>query len=191
MNPIDLIASWDIPVENEFLAVSAIRNHDPASGRVWTPELSEDDMLERITEVLRLKTKVGPYESAKHTRVIYGYTIQEAVKRFSSDEETPTPTTMGEFYHDVLEKSRKHIGNSPWVVMEWEVEQTGEPKMDAAGNPKQKKGAKKEMALKVYEANKHNTDLTRQDWIKLLMDEVGMTKAGASTYYANLKKGKL
>jgi hypothetical protein len=191
MNPIDLIASWGIPTENELLAVAAIRNHDADSGRTWTPELSEKEMLERITEVLRLKTTVGPFQSPKYTRVVYGYTIQEVVKSCSADEETPSATEMSVIYQRIMDNAVKHITKSPWVIMEWEVEQTGEPKMDAAGNPKQKKGAKKEMALKVYEANKQNTDLTRQDWIKLLMDEVGMTKAGASTYYANLKKGKL
>ena len=45
------------------------------------------------------------------------------------------------------------------------------------------------IAKKVYEDNKGKVT-ARKDWIALLVKEVGLTEAGASTYYANLKNGK-
>jgi hypothetical protein len=56
--------------------------------------------------------------------------------------------------------------------------------------PKAKKGAKKSQAIALW-TSRSNEDLTRKQWIELLVSEVGMTAAGASTYYSALKKGTM
>ena len=63
------------------------------------------------------------------------------------------------------------------------------PKLNADGTVAPKKGDKKVIAKKLYEDNKGKIN-TRKEWIALLVKEVGLTEAGASTYYHNLKAGK-
>lgn len=67
-----------------------------------------------------------------------------------------------------------------------------EPEVVKAG--KAKKGARKVLALRVYNeqiAGKVEAkEMTRKEAIAILMTEVGLSAAGASTYYANFKSGK-
>ena len=58
--------------------------------------------------------------------------------------------------------------------------------VDATGAPVQKKGAKKQKALKLWRDNEFGS---RKDWIEFLMKEVPLSKAAASTYYHNMKTG--
>lgn len=62
------------------------------------------------------------------------------------------------------------------------------PKLDANGNVQPAKGDKKVLAKKLWNENQGKIT-TRKGWIELLCKEVGMTPAGASTYYHNLKTG--
>jgi hypothetical protein len=51
--------------------------------------------------------------------------------------------------------------------------------------------SKAERAMKIMEAqwgDIQNKKVQRKDVIKIFIDEVGLTKAGASTYYGNIKK---
>jgi hypothetical protein len=59
------------------------------------------------------------------------------------------------------------------------------PRVDAAGNPKKKKGAKQELAAELYQKNK---DKDRKEIIQIFVDEIGMSKAGATTYFYNMRK---
>ena len=185
VNPIDLISSWGIPVTNAVSAISAVNNHDVDTGRPSTKALDEEAMLERI-RMLTNNEQIDKFDSPKHTKIIYGYVIQESVKRFSSDDPLPSKSQLDEMFSAATEKASALIAKSPWTVKEYVSESSRPTGVDAAGNPKQKSGAKKEQAIALYEANKH-LDLTRAEWVTKLMDDVGLTKAGASTYYSNLK----
>jgi hypothetical protein len=59
------------------------------------------------------------------------------------------------------------------------------PKVDSVGNPKKKKGAKQELAASLYVKYQ---DKPRKEIIQLFIDEIGMSKAGATTYFYNMKK---
>jgi hypothetical protein len=59
------------------------------------------------------------------------------------------------------------------------------PKMDSAGNPKRKKGAKQEEAARIYSENKSDG---KAKIIELFMSELDMSKAGATTYFYNMRK---
>lgn len=67
-----------------------------------------------------------------------------------------------------------------------------EPEVVKAG--KAKKGARKVLALRVYNEKIKDAvaegTMTRKVAISILVDEVGLSAAGASTYYANFKSGK-
>ena len=84
-------------------------------------------------------------------------------------------------------KATKLVTDNPWMFAKPEAE----PKLDANGQKKPKKGAKKELAKTVYAEQIDGKGLSRKDAIAILVEEVDMSPAGASTYYANLKKGTL
>ncbi len=180
MNVIDQLVAWGIPVDNDCQAIQAIRNHDPASGLLWTEELSKEEKEERIALLLGIEKPNFPND--KHARVVYGYAVGESVR-------LGRPVDPA----DIFAKVEKLIGEMPWVVKEYETyahEDHGPVKLDAVGAPKRKKGAKKALAIEVYNREK-GTERTRKEWIDLLMEEVGLSKAGASTYYASLKNGSM
>ena len=77
----------------------------------------------------------------------------------------------------------KYIKENPWVFVETE----DEDKLDAYGNPKPKKGAKQVLAFEVY-SRLIREGATRKDIIQAFQDEVDMSKAGATTYFYNMKK---
>lgn len=72
-----------------------------------------------------------------------------------------------------------------------EVE-NADPEVVKAG--KAKKGARKVLALRIYnekiKARVEAKEMTRKEAIAVLMEDVGLSAAGASTYYANFKSGK-
>jgi hypothetical protein len=85
-------------------------------------------------------------------------------------------------------KAIEYVDAHPWILAKPEYEYEPKSKVDALGQPKQKKGAKKEAAIIFWNANQSKYS-TRKEWIKALADNVGLTKAAASTYHHNLKKG--
>ena len=78
----------------------------------------------------------------------------------------------------------KYIKENPWVFA---LPEDDEPKLDARGNPKPKKGAKQVLAFEVY-SRLIREGATRKDIIQAFQDEVDMSKAGATTYFYNMKK---
>lgn len=88
-------------------------------------------------------------------------------------------------------KANKFITNNPWAFVEPEYKSSYVPKstVDALGKPKKKKGAKKAAAIKFWNDNQ-GTYTTRKDWINAIAEHVGLTPAGAATYYHNLKTGQ-
>lgn len=84
-------------------------------------------------------------------------------------------------------KATKLVTDNPWMFARPEAE----PKLDANGHTKPRKGAKKELAKQIYAEQIEDKGLSRKEAIAILVEEVDMSPAGASTYYANLKKGTL
>jgi len=143
-----------------------------------------DKQWHDITKVLRddkssnVSALTGPHEQEYATK----YFIQNIVKQYVNGE---TKFDIDLLYVKSVDEAKKYIVNNPWV---WAVAEDAPPKLNEDGSPAMKKGDKKLLAKEVYEANK-GKEMTRKQWIELLVAEVGLTPAGASTYYANLKKG--
>lgn len=85
-------------------------------------------------------------------------------------------------------KAAAFVESHPWVLAKPEVDYQPTSKVDALGEPKQKKGAKKSAAITFWKENQGNFE-TRKEWLDALMENVGLTKGAASTYHHNLKKG--
>lgn len=169
MNPIERLKSYHIPT---YSFVAAIQN-------LTEKELRVSEYRSRIKELSNIKSNADD----KVARYHYLYLVQELVRQSLNTDKFD----MEKLHNLALEKATTYVTKNPWLFAERE---DAEPKLDAAGNVKQKKGAKKEQAIELW--NKHkNENMTRKQWIDLLVTEVGLTPAGASTYHANLKANRM
>ena len=172
-DPISIIADLGVPTESFSAAIHHFYD------RV---DFSKDRYESLIAEIIGLDNP-PTFESIKEAKLYFLYTIQETVRAFN----TGTVPDMDDLWDAIVVKTKTMIARSPWSIKEYDTYATGEPKLDAMGKPKPKKGAKKELARQVYLDNNHRT-MKRKEWIELLMEKVGLSQGGASTYYANLKK---
>ena len=167
MNVLEQIVSYDIDEKSPVVAVMDMRKQDDLGERVYR---------ERITEMTMQNTSDIPLELVS---LVYGYVVQEAIQTDKRGLEllTYAKKRAYEFYD-----SHKYI----WAVKE------EEQKIDAnTGEVKKKKGEKGELARAAFVANKdalRSGDLTRKQMLALIVEESGMSLAGASTYYAKYKK---
>lgn len=117
-----------------------------------------------------------------HARVQVGYVIQVAIERNLAGEDV-TPL---EIYEDATGRAKVYVAENPWVfaVKEEEV------KLDANGKPKRKKGAKQEEAARIFQEMVEGNDPAdvRKDIIAAFMEQLDMSKAGATTYFYNMRK---
>jgi ABC-type oligopeptide transport system ATPase subunit len=139
----------------------------------------EDANKERFEDayyVDHVKALTGVEQIARH---VFLYIVEQIVV-----EGKPNTTKA-------IAKAVAFITNNPWSTVKPENVSyyVRKSEVDALGKPKQKKGAKKAIAIAFWNANMKSKDITRQSAITMLMEAVGLTKAGASTYYHNLKNG--
>lgn len=165
------IASYKIPYDSYIAAVQTIR---------------EQGDLEPTEYQRRLADMVGEpvdfrMNDPREPKYLYGYFIQETIRKVNAGDPIDPP----HFLEVAREKVVKYFDEYSWVFATPEEE----VKLKADGTPAPKKGDKKVLARQVYDANKAK-NLSRKEWIALLVKEVELTPAGASTYYANLKSGK-
>jgi len=114
----------------------------------------------------------------KLVRYVYLYTVQGLInKSLTTDNIDVT-----EVFSVATTNAKNYIAKNPWVLAEAEeVVRT-----DAAGKPKRKKGAKQEAAAVIYKENKDTLD--RKQIIELFIEELDMSKSGATTYFYNMRK---
>ena len=113
-------------------------------------------------------------------RMTYAYLCTEAISRSNNTDQLNAVEllTIAKEKAILLKKNHK-----------WMFAKSDTPvKLDENGNAKPKKGAKKILAMEVYAEHIKDKVTVRKDAIAILVDKVGLTPAGASTYYANLKK---
>lgn len=143
--------------------------------------LNEQQWIDIVAELRGCKDKLEPLAGEHTTKYVARYFIQNIVKAELADK----VLNLDNIYTSSVQEATQYIDQNPWVFAQLEAE----VKLNADGTPAPKKGDKKVIAKDVYEKNK-DKGLARKQWIELLVKEVGLTPAGASTYYANLKSGK-
>jgi len=169
---IETLQNYDIPTHSFTAAVKYLNE---VEGEVL-PELYRD----RIKELSGHDTDATDETIRWH----YLYLVQETVRQNLKNG----TVDMDELFELATEKANTHLKKNPWMLGSREDKPV---KLDAAGNPKKKKGAKKEMAIELYKkmVDENNGKFpSRKDAIQRFVDEIGMTPAGASTYVANCKK---
>jgi len=174
MHPsIEQLEAYDIPTNSYVAAIQYINDG---------PELRDDEYLLRIEQLVGYSVEI----TAEHMpRYVYLYLVQEIIRTSLKGEDFRVVNVYDIAYNraeEFLEMNQYIFATS---------DDTKPVKLDAAGNVKPKKGAKKELAKKVYAEDIDGKGLTRKDAIAILMEKVGLSSGGASTYYANLKNGKM
>lgn len=178
-SPLEVIASYDIPTDSIIRAARV-------AGELY---LNQSQFERAIAEIVGSDTPPA-YSNLKESRMYFRYTVQETVRAFLGGD----VPDMENVWRDSQQRAQAFISANPWCIKDFisetnGVDEFGSPRLktDARGNPKMKKGAKKELALALYlRMNDGAND--RSAIIQALMDEVSMTKAGATTYFHNMKK---
>lgn len=160
-----------------------VRSAVQAMQRVGEWSLTPKQWSEIAKELRGAAECILPLEGDHVQEYATKYFIQNIIKQYTDKAETKFDIDL--LYVSSVHQAKNYIEGNPWVFAKLEAVE----KFNNDGSPASKKGDKKLLAKEVYEANKGKLT-TRKEWIELLVKEVGLTPAGASTYYANLKKGK-
>lgn len=173
MSIIDAIEAYDLPLNSA--AVQKF-NSDAREGKY---NGSMGMVLRNILNIdVPAMHEIDSTVPEDHSRVQVAYVIDGAIRAHKEGREI----TPSDLYTTATEKTRAFVQELSWVFAKKE-----EDKLDSEGKPKQKKGAKQLQAYEVY-VQFVETDRSRKDIIQAFQDVVGMTKAGATTYYYNMKK---
>jgi len=171
MNIFEFIKEHNLPDHSRILAMQQVMDThsdlEPSEYRVRCIELTGrgDDLLDR------------------EARYTYLYIVQEMLAQHQRGHANQINRTV--VYNIAERKAIDYIEKNQHMF----VEKEDEVKVDATtGKVKPKRGAKKDKVCALW-AEHADKEMSRKEWIELLMKEVDMTKAGASTYYASLKNG--
>lgn len=167
MHPaIETIRKYDIPVGSYLQAIRHLMER---------PDLAHSQYVNLIREIVGEPiTDTGDDRQTKYT---FLYLVQEAIRASDNTDKLD----MLELHDLAFQKAKNYIASNPWV---WAQPEDAE-RLDEDGKPKRKKGAKQEEAARIYNESKADG---KAKIIERFMAELDMSKAGATTYFYNMKK---
>jgi len=165
---INELNKMNIPTNSVIGAVQAFNDR-------YREGYNSDTYAKIVQNVLGRKFDLLP--KADYARIQVAYVIQEAVQRHVDGFDVDADNV----FNAATVKAEKFVAENGWVFAKPDVE----IKLDAAGKPKRKKGAKQEAAADIYNEMKGGD---KKDIIARFMDELDMSKAGATTYFYNMRK---
>lgn len=144
---------------------------------------------ERLIEELLLEPVT--FEDERTARISAGYLVQELMRVFVNRPDQILDVEA--VWVDAQQRTAAYIerinsGDLMFMQAKPETDdynENAEPVVDDRGNRKRKKGAKKQMAAEMYRDNRETK--TRAEIIEMFMTDIGMSKAGATTYFHNNK----
>lgn len=165
---IKTLISHKIPVTSYVAAIQYLNAKEPDG---VSPERYE----KRIKELIGNE---GIQISDKYVRHTYLYLVQETIRSsFTTDQ-----IDMKMLFSDAVKRAVKFVDENEYMLF---AEKKTPVKLDSKGEPKKKKGWKKDEAERLYKENK---GMAKKDFMALLMDKLDMTKSGSQTYFYNCKK---
>ena len=160
------IADYGIPTDSIGSVVVYLNGRD---------DLSRAEYERRIIELSGVQKE---YIDDRDAKYCFLYLVQETFRKLDSTD----ILDMAERLDYAIVKARTYIENNQWV---WAVADDDDERVDSDGKPKRKKGAKQVEALRIY---KENVDCGKPVIIERFMNELDMSKSGATTYFYNMKK---
>lgn len=119
------------------------------------------------------------YSSQAEARVYFLYSVQETIRELNMGH----IPDMEQLWKDVQTKAQNYILENPWVLKKFDEAQVTTNESTAP----QKYGCKRDQAEALYEELNGGQN-SRTDIINAFIDELEMSKAGATTYFHNLRK---
>ena len=171
---IEQLQAYDIPTHSYVAAIQHLSDRT---------QLPNGEYIKRITELVGFDVQISNERLPKYA---YLYLVQELIRASQAAGDAIVPVAIYEMSYD---KALEFITENSYIFAT--PDDSAPVKLDATGAPKPKKGAKKELAKQVYTDEILGKNLSRKDAIAIIMEKVGMSAGGASTYYANLKNGKM
>lgn len=174
-SPLEVIAGYGLSTSSY---IQAIRQFNDLDNPVI---LNKKQYETAIAEIVGSDTPPS-FSNEKESRIYFLYVVQETIRAFGH-----SVPSMEDVWVEAQRRAKNMIESQPWAIIDYAAERNETPKIDAAGKPKKRKGAKKAEAEALYrELNDGNND--RLKLIEALMSQVGLTKGGATTYFHNMKK---
>lgn len=178
--PLQVIEEFGCPTSSYIAAVQHLCQQD-------APKLEYE---RRIQEIIGL-TQQPDCSSWFEARVLFMYVVQETIREFSKGVPASiADTLMEDVYRLALERAHIYIEGNPWNETRFNIEHGLRIDKDEFGNDGEvtaKKGAKKEVTEQLFKDLK-STGASRQKIIDAFVEQVGMSRAGATTYFHALKK---
>ena len=197
MKYIAALESLNIPTHDFIRAVQYVMAKDrDVRDTGFHGNFTAAQYADQITSILDIPTPIFP--SDKYARLFFGYLVQEIVKRYNNQQEIPEDLKL---WSIVTDNVKQHVIKSPWSVAEY-TEENVEVKprkqrekkkkitTDKKGRPLIKKGNKLAVIKQIFEDNK-NKNLTKKQWLEIMMDKAQTTKVGAVNYYYSYIKKNL
>ena len=187
MHPIKILERRDFifpDKEWSYGPLSVTGRFIDATKEFWTQSQFEDFLAEMMGERITFET----HESA---RITVTYFVQQFMKAHEAD---PSAINLDAVLLEAVEMAKSYIHRMDHGDLKFlrakpdedeSFDENAPPVIDDRGNRKRKKGAKKQMAAELYQARR--LEVTRPEMIALFMEEIGMSKAGATTYFHNNK----
>jgi hypothetical protein len=175
--PLKVISELGCPTDSYIAAIQHLTQQDA----------SQDEYERRIQEIIGLP-EPPECESWFFARALFMYVVQETIRGYQYG----LIPDMSFVYEDAVFKARAYAENNPWNETRFNIEHglkidvdvdTGEEGPAIAT----KKGGKKDITEKLFRDLK-SAGASRQKIIDAFVEQVGMSKAGATTYFHALKK---
>ena len=163
-DPIKFLQKHKIPTESAVKAIKYMNHH--------SEELNFKTLLVDMTGH-------SQEYSDRDTKYTFMYAVQEVL--YASN--TTNVFNMEDIVKTAHTKAINFIKNNPWTFAA--PDQSSTPS-SVSGKPKRKKGAKQTAALEIYGRLKDTK--TKQEIIQIFIDDLDMSKSGATTYFYNVKK---
>jgi len=169
--PIQAISSFGAPTDSFGAAVTYF-NHNHVG-------LNRSQHEKGIADIMGFDTQQIPGNDLT-VKFLFLYCVQETIRAFN----TGNIPDMDVVWKTAQVNHKAFIDESPWVVKDFRTE--GNNDVDDNGTLAHK-GSKKQQAEVLYlELNDGKND--RHVIVDALMNDVGLSKPGATTYFHNLKK---
>lgn len=176
--PLKIISELGCSTDSYIAAVHTLTEQPTAEKSVYE---------QRIQEIIGLQ-EPPECESWYAARVLFMYVVQETIRAFSLG----AIPLMENVFLIAQQRTETYIENNPWNQTRFNIEHGLRVDFDTelgeeGSTVSTKKGAKKDVTEKLFR-NLKATGASRQKIIDAFVEQAGMSKAGATTYFHALKK---
>ncbi len=175
--PLQVITDYKCPTNSYINAIQHFSDRQ---------DLTLEQYQKGIQELIGLST-LPETESYHFAKTLFLYVVQETIRVYGHG----LIPDMDAIYEQCIDKTHEFIENNPWSATRFNLNhglmERDEFDEETGTIATKQKGAKKEVTEQIFKDLK-SKGATRQDIIDAFVQQTGMSKAGATTYFHSLKK---